>query len=182
VGIAVAAIAIGLPEVVLQTLRNVDGRPATDAAAEADGRALADAPALWARVRSLAAPDERIANNPLSLAHATPWPVNIGWSLLGNRRSCYASWELTQVFSSIPHDRLRTLDDRYVRIFDGRGTPDDVRRMATDDACRIVVVTPLDGAWAADPFAASRWYRLVDDAAGRWRIYRRRDEIDRATR
>lgn len=182
VALAAASIAIGLPAAAAQATRYVEGRRSTNPRAEADARALADAPALWARVRALTGTDERIANDPMSLAWSTPWPVNIGWSLLADRRSCYATWELTQVFSSIPHDRLRSIDDRYVRVFAGRGSDDDVRTMAIDDDCRVAVVTPRDGAWTNDPFAASRWYGLVDARPGRWRIYRRRELDERTTR
>jgi len=35
------------------------------------------------------------------------------------------------------------------------------------------VVTPQDGAWQRDPFAVSELYRLVENNADRWRIYRR---------
>ena len=101
----------------------------------------------------------------------TPWAVNLGWALLANRRSCYAGWELTQVYSSVPHDRLRAIDDQFVRVFAGRALPGDVEALAKNDDCTVVVVTPQDGAWTNDPFDASPWYRRVEDAAG-WRIYR----------
>jgi hypothetical protein len=36
----------------------------------------------------------------------------------------------------------------------------------------VVVVTPADGAWQRDPFAASGSWRLVETQPERWRIYR----------
>jgi hypothetical protein len=132
------------------------------------------APALWETVRRYAGPDERIANNPLSLDRMTNWPTNIGWGLLADRRSCYSTWELTQVYTTLPHDRLRAIDRRFVRVFAGEGTTDDVQALATEYDCRVVVVTPEDGAWTHDPFAGGDVYALVDEKADQWRIYRRR--------
>jgi hypothetical protein len=170
--LALVLLAAGLPEAVLQIERNLSGhdRP--------EGRAFADAPELWRRVRAHTRIDERVASNPYALAKLTPWPINAGWSLLADRRSCYAGWELTQVFTSVPHDRLRTIDARFERVFNGAGSADDVRQLATDFDCVVAVVTPQDPAWNRDPFSESPQYRLVDEVADRWRIYRRRDTTD----
>ncbi len=171
VALAVAALLLGLPETVRQVDRDVFG------SARPDSRAFADAPALWARVRSLSTSDERVANNPLGLRSLTPWPINLSWSMLSDRRSCYATWELTQVFSSIPHDRLRKIDALFVDVFAGRGSADDVAALADVYDCALVVVTPQDGAWAHDPFRDGDRYRLVDERADRWRIYRRANPV-----
>jgi hypothetical protein len=168
VALALIALVVGLPEAVLQIARNVTGH------AQPEGRFFAEMPALWSRVRAHTAIDERVANNPRGFEHMTPWPVNIAWSLLADRRSCYAGWELTQVFTAIPHDRLRAIDDRFVRVFAGEGSADDVRQMADEYDCAAVVITAHDGAWAKDPFAISPSYVLVEEDSTRWRIYRRR--------
>lgn len=168
VALGLVTLLLGVPETVLQIQRNVAPEERPDAAF------FAQMPALWAQVREHTAIDERVANNPRAFDRTTPWPVNIGWSLLADRRSCYAGWELTQVFTAIPHDRLRGIDDRVIRVFAGEGTADDVRWMARDLACITVVVTAQDGAWKRDPFATSPEYARVVDEAGRWRIYRRR--------
>jgi hypothetical protein len=34
------------------------------------------------------------------------------------------------------------------------------------------VLTPQDGAWSRDPFAASALFTRVEEADGKWRIYR----------
>jgi hypothetical protein len=168
VSLAVAALVIGLPESARQIRRNLVGhdRP--------QGIAFAQTPAMWEKVREHSDPDERVVNNPRGFKEMTPWPVNIGWSLLADRRSCYAGWELTQVFTAIPHDRLRMIDELFVRVFAGEGTADDVKAMATVYDCSVAVVTAQDGAWTKDPFRTSPFYALVDEDAGRWRIYRRR--------
>ncbi len=167
-GLALFAIVLGVPETALQVHRNWVGHD------RAEDAIFAQAPRLWAAVRAHASGDERIANNPLALAGMTPWPVNIGWSLLAHRRSCYAGWELTQVYTAVPHDRLREIDAQFIRVFGGNARPDDVRELATLYDCSVVVVTPQDGAWATDPFRTSAFYGLVDEDARRWRIYRRR--------
>ena len=166
--LALIALVVGLPETVLQVDRNVTGH------AQPEGRFFAQMPAMWSQVRAHTAVDERVANNPRGFESMTPWPVNIAWSLLADRRSCYAGWELTQVFTAIPHDRLRAIDDQFTRVFAGEGNADDVRRMATDYDCAAVAVTAHDGAWTKDPFATSAYYALVEEDAPRWRIYRRR--------
>ena len=165
--LASCALALGLPEAVRMADVNLFGHDREGA------QQFAAAPALWKRVREYAGPTERVANNPMSLARMTAWPVNIGWSLLADRRSCYATWELTQVYTSMPHDRLREIDRQFIRVFAGEGTADDVREMATKHDCSVVVVTPEDGAWSRDPFANGGVYELVDEKPD-WRIYRRR--------
>ena len=178
VAVAVAAllIALGLPEAGLQVRRNVDGND------QPDGRAFARMPAVWAKVREIAGSDERVASNPHALGRLTPWAVNIGWSLLANRRSCYAGWELAQVFTAVPHDRLRRIDEQFVRVFDGTGTRSDVLHLASVYDCTVAVVLREDGAWERDPFRASGVYTLVDEAPDRWRIYRRRSADATASR
>jgi hypothetical protein len=137
-----------------------------------DPAGFAHSEALWQDVQRLAGPDERIANSPLAIQAATPWPVNIGWALLANRPSCYAGWETVLAYATVSRARLEAISARFGRVFDGRPGPGDVQALAGKDNCRLAVVTPADGAWIADPFAAGPLYRLIAGAPG-WRIYRR---------
>jgi len=167
---AVAAIALGLPgsfEIIRDT---VTGDPNPGAAA------FAQAPAMWAAVRRHAAPDERVLDNPQFLADFTEWPGNVSWALLANRRSCYAGHEFALIFTTLPKARREALDAQVIRVFAGEGSADDVREFATRYDCRVVVVTPADGAWARDPFGSSPYYRLVESVPDRWRIYRAVDQ------
>jgi hypothetical protein len=117
-----------------------------------------------------------VANNPLFLADMTPWPVNISWALLANRRSCYAGRDLALPFAPLTRQRREAVDAQFVRVFAGDARPDDLRELATQYGCRLAVVTAPDGAWTRDPFAAHPFYRLVEaDAA--WRIYRVADAV-----
>jgi hypothetical protein len=145
---------------------NAAGLPAASAPV------FAKAPQVWAAVRRSTAADERVANNPLFLADMVRWPVNISWALLANRRSCYAGWNLARAFVPLPEPKIDRIDALFVRIFAGKGTADDIRRLATRFDCRVVVVTPSDGAWRHDPFAGSPYFRLVDEKPESWRIYR----------
>ncbi len=165
--LASIAIALGLPEAIHLARADLFGTPRDE------DRRFAEAPELWRAVREHASPDERVANDPYALWGMTPWPVNIGWSLLADRRSCYSTWELAQVYTSMPHDQLRAIDRQFDRVFAGKPEPGDVDALATDYDCAVAVVTPDDGAWLHDPFATSDAYRLVDERADRWRIYRR---------
>jgi hypothetical protein len=151
----------------LQIIReNAVGLPVRSAAV------LAESPALWAAVRRHAAPDERVANNPLFLADSVRWPVNISWALLADRRSCWAGWNLARAFVPLPGPEIDRINARFKRVFAGDGAPDDTRDLAVRYSCRVAVVTPSDGAWRRDPFAWSPCFRLVEAVPGRWRIYR----------
>lgn len=166
-GLGLFAIALGLPDCV----REIHGNFVGDF--QPEGRVFARAPAMWASVRKHLGVAERVASNPSAMASLTPWPVNISWSLLANRRSCYAGWELTQVYSSVPHKDLWQIDNQFRNVFDGKGSDLDIKAMATQFDCAVVLVTSEDGAWTNDPFRSSAYYRLVDEAPGQWRIYRR---------
>jgi len=136
-------------------------------------RLFATTPSMWQAVRRHAAPNERIANNPRFLADMTPWPANISWALLGDRRSCYAGNELAIPFAPIPASARAATEARFVRVFAGEPTADDVSALADRYGCDVVVVTAEDGAWRRDPFASSELYHLVETQPDRWRIYRR---------
>jgi hypothetical protein len=166
VAAALVAIALGLPRSFEILRDNAAGHLQPDAAA------FAQAPAMWAAVRRHSLPDERVGNNPLALRAATPWPVNIGWALLANRRSCYAGREFALVFTGLPAARRAEIDAQFVRVFAGEGSPDDLRDLAMRYGCRVIALTAADGAWTNDPFAASPFFRVVETAPGRWKVYR----------
>jgi hypothetical protein len=139
-----------------------------------DPAGVARAAPLWRAVRGIAGPDDRVANNPLAVQAATPWPDNIGWALLADRPSCYAGWESVLAYGGLSRSALDVINDRFTRIFAGTPQPADLHSLATGDNCRIAVLTPADGAWRHDPFAASPLFRLAAQTAS-WRIYRRAD-------
>jgi hypothetical protein len=138
---------------------------------------FAAAPELWRTVRRFTGVSERVANNPLLLRDMTPWPVNISWALMANRRSCYAGNELAIPFAPISAARRAEIETQFVRVFDGRPAADDLKELAERYRCDTVVVTVQDGAWLRDPFATSQFYRLVDSRPDRWRIYQKRTAL-----
>ena len=169
-GVAIAALCLavlGIPDGWGLIRSNAIAEPNEQA------KQFSQAPALWAAVRKHAAPDDRVGNNPLFLKDMTPWPANISWALMANRRSCYAGWELALAFVPLPEARRKAIDDQFTRVFAGTGTSDDVQDLAFRYGCRIIVVSNEDGAWARDPFAGSPIYRLLETDPGRWRIYGR---------
>jgi hypothetical protein len=135
-------------------------------------KVFATTPAMWEAVRKHSAPDDRVGNNPLFLQDATPWPVNLSWALLSNRRSCFAGRELALVYAGLSRTRMEEIDAQFIRVFKGGGSADDIRDLAVQFGCRVVVVTAQDGAWTRDPFANSPYYRLVESKADAWRIYK----------
>jgi hypothetical protein len=172
IGVTAAGIAIilGLPGGVDLIRSYVAGR------IEPAARLFAASPELWAAVRRHSGPGERVGNNPLLLQAMTPWPVNISWALLSDRRSCFAGRELALVYSTLRSRRTEEINAQFIRVFGGDGSPAEVRELATEYDCRIIVVTAADGAWARDPFAVSPCYTLVDESAEQWRIYRVTEE------
>jgi hypothetical protein len=147
--------------------RNIDFKPQTSAVL------FAKSAGMWEAVRAHSNNSERIANNPFFLSEMTNWPINISWALLANRRSCYAGSDLALPFVPLPQQRRKVIDDLFVRVFDGHAEPGDIDQFAEPYHCSLVVLTPQDGAWTNDPFAASARYRLVDAKADAWRIYKR---------
>jgi hypothetical protein len=162
---ALAGLALSLPDTAKIIRDNVAGKP------KSDGRAFAQAPELWATVRQYAKQSARVANNPLFLKDLTPWPVNLSWALLANRSSCFAGIELAIPFTPLPPTRREAIEEQFVRVFEGQGTPKDVNSMARQYGCEVVVVVPQDGAWTRDPFASGPQYHLAESRDGRWRIY-----------
>lgn len=166
---ALVLLLLGLPRAIQLTAQNILGLP------NQTGQVFAASPEMWDAVQQHAAPDERVANNPLFLEDMTPWPVNISWALFGNRPSCFAGRELALPYTALQRNRLAEIEAQFKRVFEGREQSDDVRDMATRYRCRVVVVTAQDGAWHHDPFADSPYYKLVDERGDAWRIYRVND-------
>jgi hypothetical protein len=162
---AIAAWLLGLPDGVAFVRENAAG------ILTPHGKVFARTPEMWAAVRRHAADAERVANNPLFLEDLTPWPVNLSWALLSDRRSCFAGRELTLAYTALPRARREEIDAQFIRVFAGDASSRDIEELAARYDCRVVVVTAQDGAWRQDPFSTSARYRLVEDDA-RWRIYR----------
>jgi hypothetical protein len=156
---------LGLPDGLAAIKANISGSAAPST------RAFAAAPALWAAVDDHVSPDERIANNPQSLGDLTVWPINISWALLADRRSCYAGWDLARTFVPLPPEQIDALEDLFQRVFAGTASVNEIASLAGRYQCRLIVVTPEDGAWTHDPFSDGAIYRLVEDRPG-WRLYR----------
>jgi hypothetical protein len=167
VAVTLAGLALSLPDTARMIRAAIFGSP------RPGGEIFAQSPELWSAVRRHAAPAMRVANNPRFLGMLTPWPVNISWALLADRGSCFAGRELAVALAPLSRLRRDALDAQFVRVFDGGGTPEDVRDMATKYGCDVVVIVPQDKAWDNDPFAASPDYRLAETRQDRWRIYLR---------
>ncbi len=149
-------LAVALPDAVTIVSGNIAGNTAGNATSAAAD--FAATPAMWAAVRKHTPTDARIANNPAFLQDILPWPVNISWALLADRRSCFAGNELAIVFAPLAPDQRTAISALFIRVFDGSGSV-------------AAVVTAQDGAWMRDPFATSALFRLAETAAGKWRIY-----------
>jgi hypothetical protein len=107
----VALLSLALPDGFGLLRHNVVGRLSED------GARFRDAPALWAAVRRQTAPDERIASNPHMTDDLTPWPISLSWSLLANRRSCFAGSELALAFAPLPKQARARAADLFDRVF-----------------------------------------------------------------
>ncbi len=165
-GVMLAVIAAAAPNGIAIWDGNIRGLPSAQA------REFASAPAMWEAVRRHAAPDERVINNPRLLRHVTPWEVNISWALLSDRRSCFAGHEMALAFVAMAPERRLAIWEAMLRVFDGRGTAEDITALAARYGCSVVLLAASDGAWTRDPFASDPRFRLVESQQGRWRIYR----------
>ncbi len=163
---ALACVVLAVPDGVRLLEQDAIGTPMPSAPL------LAQSPELWAAVRRHASPDERVGNNPLFLADSVRWPVNISWALFADRRSCFAGWELARAYVALPQAALDRINALFERVFAGDGSAADVHALATEYRCRVIALSASDGAWSRDPFAASPDYRLAEEKAGQWRIYR----------
>jgi hypothetical protein len=164
--VALVGLVLALPDGIKVIATNASGHTAPSA------HAFAQAPELWAAVRAHTSSNEQVANNPLYLPDITPWPVNISWALLANRRSCFAGRELTLAYVPLPDAQREQINAQFIRVFAGQGSADDVRDLAQTYHCRVIVLTPSDGAWSNDPFAASPLFHLAEMKPDRWKIYR----------
>jgi hypothetical protein len=165
--IAAAGLLLGLPQSAALIGENLNGlrKPSE--------RVFAATPDLWEAVRRHTPDAERVANSPQFLADMTPWPSNISWALMANRRSCFAGAALALPFVSISAERREAVEAQFERVFDGRPQADDIDQLANRFGCGTIVVTAQDGAWTRDPFASAASYRLVESRPDAWKIYRR---------
>lgn len=139
---------------------------------QASAKRFLDSQQMWSAVRNHSAPGDRIANNPQFLSDITPWPINISWALLADRRSCYAGSDFALPFAPLTRQRRIEVDNKFTELFAGKLSRDDVDQIATRFNCTLVVMTPEDGAWTTGVFASNPSYQLVDSRPGAWRIYR----------
>lgn len=163
--VLLAAFAAAVPDTIHNIAGNLVGQT-TPAATT-----FAQSSAMWAALRQYTTAKTRIANNPAYLQDVTPWPINISWALLADRRSCFAGNELAIAFAGLPAQQRLQISALFLRIFEGNAAAGDVDRLYHDYGCRAAVVTPQDGAWAHDPFATSELFRLAEVVEGKWRIY-----------
>jgi hypothetical protein len=143
-----------------------------DVPLQASAKRFLDSMQMWDAVQRHSAAGERVANNPNFLADITPWPINISWALLANRRSCYAGPDFALPFAPVTRDRRAEIDAQFTLLFSGKLGRSDVDQMATEFDCSIVAVTPEDGAWTTGPLASDSPYDLLESKLDAWRIYR----------
>jgi hypothetical protein len=139
---------------------------------QASGKRFLDSAQMWAAVRKHSAVGERVANNPGFLADMTPWPINISWAVLANRRSCYAGPDFALPFAPVTREHRAEIEAQFTQLFSGELSRSDVDQMATEFNCSLVVVTPEDGAWTTGPLAPDSPYNLLESKPDAWRIYR----------
>jgi len=163
---AIALAGLALPDGLRLVRDNVAGR------LSADGARFADAPALWAAVRRHAGVDARVAGNPRLMSGLTPWPINLSWALLADRRSCFAGEEYALAFAAWSQPARAAAAARFERVFAGTGSTEDLGALVGDFGCQVIVLTPQDGAFDRDPFAHDPRFILLEDAPGRFRIWR----------
>jgi hypothetical protein len=162
-----ASLPAGITWLSRMSIPSLDTRPMTE-----HHRAFARDPEVWAAVRRHTPPQESILNNARSRDGVTPWPGNIGWALLSDRRSCIGGWEWLRAYTQIRHRRLVDIVGLSERFFSGDASAADEARLQEEFGCRTLLITPEDGVWRHRSLASPEQWRLVEEEAGRWRIYR----------
>lgn len=162
----VLLLALALPDGLGLLRSNAEGQLSADAAR------FRQAPALWAAVRRHTAPDERVASNPRMTESLVPWPISLSWALLADRRSCFAGSELALAFTGLSPQTRDAASRLFDRTFAGTASAPELAALVRDFNCRVFVLTPEDGAWTRDPFAAQPEFSLVEAVPNQWRIYR----------
>ncbi len=178
-----AAVAASLAAGLFESVQIINGNLVFAPAPTA--RTFATTPEMWAAVRRHAFASDRIANNPLFLEDVTPWPVNISWALLANRRSCYAGKELALPFAPISKERRDEIDAQFVRVFAGKPADGDIDQLAGRyslprrrrhgagrrlDQRSVRVTRPLS--------SGGNQARCLAHLSGRWRSANRRRQPD----
>ena len=161
----VIAALLALPDGVQLIRGFVTGVPSPSA------QRFAHAPALWAAVRERTLPNARVASDPALFADLTPWPVNIAWALLADRRSCFAGNELALAFAPLSRQRRLDIAARVDRLFAGAADSAESVRLLRELNCSTVLLTPQSGAWIRDPFADDPAFRRLDAQEDQWRLY-----------
>ena len=162
----VTAVALGLLSGARDISSYLTERP------QASAKRFLDSVQMWAAVRKHSAADERVVNNPGFLADMTPWPINISWALMANRRSCYAGRDFALPFAPMTRDHRTEIEAEFSSLFSGKVSRDDLDQIATKFNCSLVVLTPEDGAWTTGLLASDSPYELVESKPDAWRIYR----------
>lgn len=127
---------------------------------------------MWEAVRRHSSSEERVANNPEAYGGITVWPVNLSWALFAHRRSCFAGHELALAYAARPRAEIDATALLFDRVFAGSASAAEVHSLGSDFACRVILLTALDGAWNDDPFARDPSFQLVEQDPDHWRIYR----------
>ena len=81
-------------------------------------------------------------------------------------------WDLARPYAALPGAAIDALDRLFKRVFAGEASTEELRALAERYDCRTIVLTPADGAWRRDGFAASGAWRLASEKPEAWRIYR----------
>jgi hypothetical protein len=163
----VASLPSGLIWLGSMSIPALNTRPMTE-----QHRVFASDPEIWAAVRRHTLPRESVLNNARSRDEITPWPANIGWALLSDRRSCIAGWEWLRAYALLRRDRLVDIIALSERFFAGDASAADEARLQDELGCRTVLVTPQDGVWRRRALASPERWHLVEEQPDRWRIYR----------
>ena len=128
---------------------------------------------MWDAVQKHSAAGERVANNPNFLADITPWPINISWALLANRRSCYAGPDFALPFAPVSRERRAEIDAQFTLLFSRKTEPQ--RRRSNGGQVRLLARRRHAGGRRMDNRASQSRnspYNLVESKPDAWRIYR----------
>jgi hypothetical protein len=79
---------------------------------------------------------------------------------------------LVIAYAPLTKSQRDAADQLFIRLFGGNASAADVRDANEKYQCTVIVVTRDDGAWTNDPLRNSPHFRLAEERAGAWRIYK----------
>lgn len=134
-------------------------------------RVFRDQVRAWELARQWTGPRELVQSNPEGIRGFQPFPVNLSWAMFADRRTALADRQYGAISALLHGEDFHKPFERIVNVFSAAPDPESVRFLAERLRVKVLVVSPMDGAWGNDGIARSGHYRLVHEEPDAFKIY-----------